>query len=235
LERLRPSWATRYRGAWGTLPFLRLSTAELELISSEVARMPTSPTHPHRDGDWDQPSVMYAPGQLYLLGLLRARRHDPVAALRYAGQLERQAVPTDATHGRVFARLLRAGGQTADALNELGDTPVSAVILSTPPWRFANGHERFLRAEMLQALGRDEEALQRYASFPAPSAYDLHYLAPSHLHRAEIHERRGERERAREHYRRFVELWQDADPELQPLVANAERKLAQLRGNTAAR
>ncbi len=176
--------------------------------------------------------MMYAPGQLYLLGLLSARRLDPVAALRYAGELERQPSPIDAAHGSVFARLLRAevarvGGQTADALRQIGETPVSATILSTVAWRSANPHERYLRAELLAALGREEEALRWYASFPAPSAYDVYYLAPSHLRRAEIHERRGERQRAAEHYRRFVELWGNADPELQPLVREARRRLGE--------
>ncbi|HEV2129469.1 MAG TPA: tetratricopeptide repeat protein [Longimicrobiaceae bacterium] len=238
LERLRPSWATHQRGALGTLPFLRLSAAELEAIRSDIARMTTSSANPLVDAEWDQPAVMYAPGQLYLLGLLSVRRGDPVAALRYAGELERQTAPVDAEHGQIFAQLLRAevaraGGQMADALRAIGETPLSAGTMSTVSWRLANAHERFLRAELLQALGRDEEALQRYASFPAPSAYDLHYLAPSHLHRAEIYERRGEKEKATEHYRRFIELWKDADPELQPLVRQARERLRYINSQVA--
>ncbi|MBA4160043.1 MAG: hypothetical protein H0X65_21640 [Gemmatimonadetes bacterium] len=232
LERLRPSWATHHRGFLATLPFLRLSAAELEAIRSDVERMPTSSASPLLDADWTQPAMMYAPGQRYLLGLLSARRLDPVAALRHAGEIERQPAPVDATYQRVFPRLLRAevahaGGQTADALKELGDTPGSAEIMIRGFWRVTNPHERYLRAELLAALGREEEALRWYASFPAPSAYDVYYLAPSHLRRAEIHERRGEREQAAEHYRRFVELWGNADPELQPLVREARRRLGE--------
>ena len=46
----------------------------------------------------------------------------------------------------------------------------------------------------------------------------------------EIYESRGEHDRAVEHYDRFVELWQDADPELQPQVANARERIARLVG-----
>lgn len=79
--------------------------------------------------------------------------------------------------------------------------------------------------QLLRELGRDEEALRWYASFPDPSVYDLMFLAPAQLRRAEIHDRRGERPQAAEHYRRFLELWQDADPELQPLVTQARQRL----------
>jgi hypothetical protein len=40
--------------------------------------------------------------------------------------------------------------------------------------------------------------------------------------------RRGDRVRATHHYAKFVELWKDADPELQPKVADVRRRLARL-------
>jgi hypothetical protein len=85
--------------------------------------------------------------------------------------------------------------------------------------------ERYLRAELLRALGRDDEALRVYASFPDPQGYDLHYLALSHLGRARIHDARGDAARAATHYRRFIALWAEADPELQPLVLEARARL----------
>jgi hypothetical protein len=35
-------------------------------------------------------------------------------------------------------------------------------------------------------------------------------------------------EKAAEHYRAFIELWKSADPELQPRMAEARRRLAKL-------
>ena len=54
------------------------------------------------------------------------------------------------------------------------------------------------------------------------------YLAPAHLRQAEIYERRGKRDLAARHYRRFIELWSRADPELQPAVAEARKRLAEV-------
>ena len=41
---------------------------------------------------------------------------------------------------------------------------------------------------------------------------------------------RGDHAKAREYYGRFVDLWKEADPELQPLVADARAELRQLSG-----
>jgi hypothetical protein len=49
-----------------------------------------------------------------------------------------------------------------------------------------------------------------------------------HLRQAEIHDRLGEPDRAAEHYRRFLELWKECEPELQPMLRQATRRLEQL-------
>jgi hypothetical protein len=45
-----------------------------------------------------------------------------------------------------------------------------------------------------------------------------------------VYEALGESGKARESYEYFVEYWQDADPELQPIVEEARRALARLEG-----
>jgi len=44
----------------------------------------------------------------------------------------------------------------------------------------------------------------------------------------ELYEARGDRAKAREYYGHFVDLWKDADPELQPLVVDARASLKRL-------
>jgi len=44
----------------------------------------------------------------------------------------------------------------------------------------------------------------------------------------ELYEARGDRERAREYYGRFVDLWKGADPELQPQVRDIKRRIGEL-------
>lgn len=46
----------------------------------------------------------------------------------------------------------------------------------------------------------------------------------------EIYESRGERDKAVEYFNRFVELWKDADAELQPQVADTRERIARLAG-----
>lgn len=68
-----------------------------------------------------------------------------------------------------------------------------------------------------------------YASFESLSTYDLIFVAPSHLRRAEIYDRLGDDSRAAEHYARFVDLWRHADPDLRPMVDSAKQRLSRLR------
>lgn len=56
-------------------------------------------------------------------------------------------------------------------------------------------------------------------------------LAPAHLRLAEIHEQLDQPDAAAEHYARFLELWRDCHPELQPTVDRAERRLERLRAD----
>jgi tetratricopeptide (TPR) repeat protein len=44
----------------------------------------------------------------------------------------------------------------------------------------------------------------------------------------ELHDQQGNTERAIEYYNRFVELWQNAEPALQPQVEEIRNRLAEL-------
>jgi tetratricopeptide (TPR) repeat protein len=57
---------------------------------------------------------------------------------------------------------------------------------------------------------------------------DQFYLAPSHKRAGELYEAKGDVANAVKHYREFIELWKNADPELQPKVAEVRRKVARL-------
>ena len=46
----------------------------------------------------------------------------------------------------------------------------------------------------------------------------------------ELYEERGDSERAVEHYADFVELWENEDPDLQPIVEDAGERIARLVG-----
>ena len=63
---------------------------------------------------------------------------------------------------------------------------------------------------------------------------ELPYVSSSYFRRAEIYERMDECEKAIHHSSRFIDLWKDCDPELRPMVEDAERRLGHLLGEPAA-
>jgi tetratricopeptide (TPR) repeat protein len=87
---------------------------------------------------------------------------------------------------------------------------------------YSHEYEQFARAELRYETGRYEEALR---SFRGIADELFHSGAPAHLRMAQIYERQGKREKAKEHYGRFIELWKDCDPELRPLVDQARRRM----------
>jgi TolB-like protein/tetratricopeptide (TPR) repeat protein len=170
--------------------------------------------------------------QDYLLGLLSSRLGDLAAARRYAAHLgavraggnETSAVPGLAVGLR--AEIARSSGDLRTALATIENFPFDAWW--TSHLTHFGVHERFLRAEILHALGREDEALAWYDSFIGWP--DLPWIAAAHYRRGEIEARLGHPEHARFHYTRFVRLWKDCDPEFQPLLHRASEALAQLGG-----
>jgi tetratricopeptide (TPR) repeat protein len=178
--------------------------------------------------------------RLYLLGLLSSRLGDQADALHIAGEIER-AVGSEEARAviRALALTIRADvalrGQNADeadqALEEVqGEVPLELV--SMPLYanvrEFTQEHARHLRVLVLRAQQKPREALQWIETSFQGSASEIAYLAPMHLEQAEIYERLGEREKAVEHYRRFLILWRDCDPELRPVLEGAKSGLARL-------
>jgi tetratricopeptide (TPR) repeat protein/TolB-like protein len=86
----------------------------------------------------------------------------------------------------------------------------------------------------LERLAEPDSALATYERLAAitsifPDARDL--LLFGALRRAgEMHDARGNRARALEYYGRAIDLWKDADAELQPIVAQLRRRTVELAG-----
>jgi DNA-binding SARP family transcriptional activator/uncharacterized protein HemY len=87
-----------------------------------------------------------------------------------------------------------------------------------------------------EAAGRPDSAIavyERYLRTPFAFRlfYDAEWRAPVLERLGQLHEAHGDHARAAEHYRSFIEVWQAADPELQPRVREARRKLTVLQGD----
>ena len=91
-----------------------------------------------------------------------------------------------------------------------------------------------------ELAGEADSAMSVYERFvTTPSTYrligpgpiigtDAYYLAGTYQRLGELYEKRGRRDKAIAYYGRFVALWKDADPELQPRVADVRRRLTRL-------
>jgi tetratricopeptide (TPR) repeat protein len=169
--------------------------------------------------------------QPYLFGLLDAIAGNQSALHLRAAELEQ---PPDDPFMRDLALTLRAQaarlqGRPAQALRllEQANMETSWDLGFNSPFR-ARVHTRWLHAELLRELGRDDAALRWYASLGQVGPFEVAFVAPSYLGRARIHDRRGERAEAVRLYRRFAEMWKDADPAWQPEVERARERAREL-------
>jgi tetratricopeptide (TPR) repeat protein len=90
-----------------------------------------------------------------------------------------------------------------------------------------------LLAEAYDLAGKPDSALAAYGKyFEANDTFrvwgDQYDLAPAHKRVGELYEAKGDVPNAVKHYREFLELWKNADPELQPRVAEVRRRIARL-------
>jgi tetratricopeptide (TPR) repeat protein len=57
---------------------------------------------------------------------------------------------------------------------------------------------------------------------------DRFYLAPSLYRLGELYESAGDTKHATEYYGRFVDFWKNADPDLQPRVVEARKRIERM-------
>jgi tetratricopeptide (TPR) repeat protein len=236
-ERLDRATGIEYRALLAAMPFLPVAETNLAAIRAGVEQLEANAAAsaaPVKDY-FDVHDDLHLHLRSYLLGLLSIRLGQGEAAIEYANALEQLGgAPAAVTLANdlsqsLHAQMARYLEQPADALvlleqNKMESSYELAVVSSF----YAQSYERYLRASLLQELGRLDEALNWYNSFGEFSVYDLACLAPAHLQRGEIYETMGEREQAVQHYTRFIALWQNCDPELKPMITGAEARLAQL-------
>ncbi len=121
-----------------------------------------------------------------------------------------------------------ARGDPEAALRRLGEL---RVIDGRPgPWE---PYRRLSFGLTFAELGQPDSAVAYLETFIRPAAIADEAFARTQLpaierRLAELEESRGDIEAAIRHYRRFLELWSDADPELEYQVDAARRALARL-------
>jgi len=88
-------------------------------------------------------------------------------------------------------------------------------------------------ARAYELAGNTDSATAVYARYTGGSEFgrlqsDALYLAPTLKRLGELYEAKGDKDNAIKQYTRFVDLWKNADPELQPRVAEVKDRLRKL-------
>ena len=223
------------RAIAASLPFLSTPQADLEAIRAELAA--SNPDARSTDPG-SSLSVRLQPHlRLYLLALLSSRLSDFSSAATFVREMERTPAPAEARDVvRGMAATVRAdvatqGGAPAGTL-EIMPGSIPLELVSVPLFanvrEFTLEHARFVRMIQLVSNGDFTSALQAMETGFQGSPEEFVFLAPLHEYRARIHEQLGDRQKAIEHYRRFIQLWGNADPALQPQVEAARAAITRL-------
>lgn len=174
------------------------------------------------------------PDYVPALAVEAARQGRNAEAASVVTRFEARADSLLAEGDSVTARSLRGRALTLrgriaaahDSLDAAVDRMRRGLDMINAAWYGYRDIERYWLARLLEQRGGEEEALAIYGSL-----YWTPWLEPlGYFNRAQLHERRGEVEEALRYYARFVDLWSEADEQLQPRVETARRALERLRG-----
>jgi DNA-binding SARP family transcriptional activator len=208
------------RAVYQTLPFAPGNRSRLSSLLTEL------------ETSWPLGSALSRHDTLvgrYSVGLVALAAGDTALARRATAALSaatkstlEEALAHSLAHS-LLARLALHRGQLARGL----------ALLERAQWErnpvptIAETNDRFLRAELLYQLGRDEEAAGWYRSIAERSSHELVYLAPAQYRLGQIRDRQSGHRDALAYYRRFVDLWRDSEPVV-PFLADAKRRVAEL-------
>jgi DNA-binding SARP family transcriptional activator/tetratricopeptide (TPR) repeat protein len=208
-----------------SLPFSPASGAELgsirtSLVNWDAASAESEPIHNHAHRG------LHAAIRSHRLGLIEAKMGDTASLALRLQELRR--LPATAPRQQRLASTL-AYSIAARLEEARGRTEVALILLDSASWQDAGNvfeseaADRFMRARLLEQLGRRDEAIRWYAAMSQRAAYELVYLAPSQLRLAALQAERREVENARRSAQLALTLWRDPDPQLRPLVEQARR------------
>lgn len=246
LEPLQRDWFLEYTSLLSVAWFLPADDDQherlLERLNDWNADAIVSPSRPPDPRPWTTVhDGLHGDLKRYLVGVLSLRTADFPEAARQAAQLAEPADTSGATAlsrglaASLRAQMLRLEGHPREALAVLEESVVEAPFefaMTSSFW--SQALERYLRAQLLAEVGRYDDASAVLRTFDETGLLDAIYRAPAQLKLGEIAERRGDADSALNHYRRFIHLWQDCDPELRPLVVEAQRRIERLQVNRRA-
>lgn len=227
-----PDWTREFRALFALLPSAPTDTTRLRAIRDDLLAWDPAQRVPSIGFFLGAHADVHAPLRAYLLGLVATRLGDISAAEASARELEAFGRSGEsASLGRAWAASLRAHAAAARGDAEAATRHLSAARIDAPSERrmispfFAGSIDRWLRGELAAADGDSEAALRWFGSLT--DGYEFLYAAPAHRRMGELLEGDGRLAEARAHYRRFVDLWADAEAPLRPAVRVIRNKLGE--------
>jgi len=162
------------------------------------------------------------------LAFLYADAGQPDRARQILAEFE-TAVPEGARRGQPF----RYGAAAQIAFAE---GRIEEAIRDYRTWYDEDGCAvcgLFLLGRAYERAGQRDSAVAVYERAVTTPGYFRAFeeeatLGPTYRRLGELYEQRGDTARAREYYGRFVELWKDADAELQPQVRDVRARIVRL-------
>ncbi len=205
--------------AWQHLRFRNRPAAALEVVEDALERFPLDAIEPT-----DRPYSALA----YLFAA--AGRVDAAKALmrEYAGEVDEAVRRGDLVTDFAVAQIAVAEGRGDDAIAAFRGWqerfPGSVILVA------------YALAEAFDMVGQADSAFAYYRrAIETPALFVRVYGDDRDrwrglLRLGELYAERGEGEEAVEYYKEFVDLWADADAELQPLVEEVRGRIARLVG-----
>lgn len=185
-ERLDPAWALEIRGLLAALPFLEWPESFIQESRTALERWNPESVAPNVSLPLAFHNGLHPHLRAYLLGMLAARMGDGSGAAE-ASELLAELAIVDESEGLV-ERLERSvdsavhqlRGDTERALTDLSGTRNNVWFqLAVASPFYAGTFERWRRAELLQGLGRIEEAKGWFGSLAERSPWEVVFRAPA--------------------------------------------------------
>ena len=227
--------ALEYDALLSSTLYLSPSREELATLRRELEALRVPPSVPSEMDQLQPFDSSHTVLRRYFIGLVSARLGDTAATRQASAELAELQSGSAATQqlAEALSHSLRAllawqRGRPQDTLTELEASRLETSLAMLVSPFGSRSWERYLRAEALRALGRDDEALGWFESMGQNRTYDLIYLAPSLVRSGEILERKGRLAEAADRFDHARALWRHADPELRFIIETADVRLASL-------
>jgi serine/threonine-protein kinase len=176
-ESLDPTWGLEMRALFATLPFLPIPDAELREVRDALERWEPAGATPSTFLIFAMHNDLHPAIRAYLLGLLELRLGDLASAaerLESLAELEAVGPLVRNLTVELDAAIAFAKGRPAEALARLERArPELWFQLTVASPFFSLASQRFLRARMLETVGRKDEAAGWYGAIAERSPYEL--------------------------------------------------------------